>query len=153
MSLKFNFNNANKPYKSNKTFVKVITHLERINDKPKLDAADYEGKIFWLGAYWDVDVLNIEDILKSLNLSEEEIKFARSIIYHAEDFAKINLLKDCIAHYPYLCNFRIDPGQRNVYLHKIGKANDDVITDSKSRSDIYVKGWKAFYNEKQKAKE
>ena len=154
MAITFNFNKNLTQKNYNKTFVRAVTHLERKNDKPSLDAADYEGKIYWVGAYWDIDVLTLEDIIKLLNLTEEESKLARSIIYNAEHFAKENLLEDCIAHYPYIGNFRIDPGQRNIYLHKIGKAKDnDVITDTKSRNEIYSKGWQEFFSEKQKLKD
>ena len=161
MGLSFNFKDKHKSkeYKRewrrlpNKAMSKIDT------EKPKLDASQYENKIWYDGKYWDVNVLEERDIINQISdITEEERKKLTSIVFNAELFCKETLLNECVAHLPYVGTFKINAGKR--YLEKHAEEIKQHYTPEmnnrdrlKVRIDFYKQGWREFsarQNEKSK---
>ena len=156
MALSFNFNNKQKS--SSKTISKwkkslsnnfVLKHPE----KPKLDASQYDGKIWFNGGYWDINVLEKNDIINKIQyLKDEDKDKITSIVFNAELFCKETLLNECIAHFPYLGTFKINAGKR--YLDKNENKikeltkNMNNVEKRNVRIKFYKEGWTEF-NRKQ----
>lgn len=135
-------------FKSDSNKDNKIKKNQELKRKPILDSEYYEGKIWFKGFYYDIDIKTKTDILNDIHdLNEEEKEILNSIIFNSDLLLTESLKSDGITHLPLIGNFSLDFGKRYVEKN-MNKVNEwkETIKDRKEYSnkmrELYKEGWK-----------
>lgn len=89
---------------------KPTSTVSRINE-------EYNNKIWFKKCYWDINVIERQEIIKDIDLTEEEKLFLNDIILDIEELAVQYLNNDKVGVIPYVGNFKLNQGIRNIDKH------------------------------------
>lgn len=132
MAISINFEKQSKP-KKNITGTRIIDVLD--------------NKIWFKRNYWDINVIERNELINSLEIKDEEKIILNDIVIDIEELVKVNLENDKVGFIPYLGRFKLSSGIRNLERHReeIKKANASGMSKEELKKltiEIYTEGIK-----------